>query len=144
MTTRTFDGFRKVVADEFSHIYVVDLGGNVRDNPKLSGTTHNVFGIQTGVAIVFLVKKQAEPGPCRIFYARRPEMELARDKLQFLRTTKFSEIQFEVIHPDERHNWLHLTENDWDELMPVASKEAKLDRRSQSSRRFSSSFRSER
>ena len=125
LDSRTFDGFRKVVADEFSHIYVVDLGGNVRDNPKLSGTTHNVFGIQTGVAIVFLVKKQADPGPCRIFYARRPEMELARDKLLFLRTTKFAEIQFEAIHPDERHNWLHLTENDWDELMPVASKEAK-------------------
>ena len=56
LDSRTFDGFRKVVADEFSHIYVVDLGGNVRDNPKLSGTTHNVFGIQTGVAIVFMVK----------------------------------------------------------------------------------------
>ena len=101
LDSRTFDGFRKVVADEFSHIYVVDLGGNVRDNPKLSGTTHNVFGIQAGVAIVFLVKKQAEPGPCRIFYARRPEMELARDKLQFLRTTKFSEVQFEA-HPPRR------------------------------------------
>ena len=125
LDSRTFDGFRKVVADEFSHIYVVDLGGNVRDNPKLSGTMHNVFGIQAGVAIVFLVKKQAEPGPCRIFYARRPEMELARDKLQFLRTTKFAEVRFEAIHPDEHHNWLHLTENDWDELMPVGSKEAK-------------------
>ncbi len=132
LDSRTFDGFRKVVADEFSYIYVLDLGGNVRDNPKLSGTTHNVFGIQAGVAIVFLVKKQADPtegaqseSQCRIFYARRPEMELARDKLQFLRTTKFSGIQFEAIHPDEHHNWLHLTENDWDELMPVASKEVK-------------------
>ena len=123
---RTFDGFRKVVADEFSHIYVLDLGGNVRDNPKLSGTTHNVFGIQTGVAIVFLVKKKVDLGQCRIFYARRPEMELARDKLQFLRTTKFSEVQFEAIHPDERHNWLHLDENNWDDLMPVASKEVKF------------------
>ena len=125
LDSRTFDGFRKVVADEFSHIYVVDLGGNVRDNPKLSGTTHNVFGIQTGVAIVFLVKKQAESGQCRIFYARRPEMELARDKLQFLRTTKFAEVRFEAINPDERHNWLHLDKGDWNELIPVASKEAK-------------------
>ena len=140
---RTFDGFRKVVADEFSHIYVVDLGGNVRDNPKLSGTTHNVFGIQTGVAIVFLVKKQAELGQCRIFYARRPEMELARDKLQFLRTTKFSEIQFEAIHPDERHNWLHLTEDDWDELMPVASKEAKVRQKAKNNEQSSKCFLSE-
>ena len=46
--SRTFDGFRKVVADEFNEIWVVDLGGDVRANPKLSGTKHNVFGIQTG------------------------------------------------------------------------------------------------
>ena len=56
--SRTFDGFRKIVAEEFNDIYVVDLGGDVRANPKLSGTKHNVFGIQTGVAISFLVKQQ--------------------------------------------------------------------------------------
>ncbi len=28
----------------------------VRANPKIAGTTHNVFGIQTGVAVMFLVK----------------------------------------------------------------------------------------
>ena len=32
--SRTFDGFRKVVAEEFSEIYVVDLGGDVRANPQ--------------------------------------------------------------------------------------------------------------
>lgn len=55
--SRTFDGFRKVVASEFNHIYIVDLGGDIRSNPKLSGTKHNVFGIQTGVAICFLIRK---------------------------------------------------------------------------------------
>ena len=54
---RAFDGFRKIAASEFNHIYIVDLGGDVRANPKLSGTKNNVFGIQTGVAIMFLVKK---------------------------------------------------------------------------------------
>lgn len=59
--SRTFDGFRKIVAHEFSDIYVVDLGGDVRANPRLSGTKHNVFGIQTGVAISFLVKAHRPP-----------------------------------------------------------------------------------
>ena len=36
----------------------MDLGGDVRDNPKLSGTTHNVFGIQPGVCVSFLVKSK--------------------------------------------------------------------------------------
>jgi len=54
--SRTFDGFRKIVASEFNRIYIIDLGGDVRQNPKLSGTKNNVFGIQTGVAIIFLVR----------------------------------------------------------------------------------------
>jgi predicted helicase len=39
--SRTFDGFRKVLARDFNEIYVVDLGRDVRANPKLSGTKHN-------------------------------------------------------------------------------------------------------
>ena len=46
-----FDGMRKHLADDFDAIYILDLSGNVRKNPKLSGTTHNVFGIQVGVSI---------------------------------------------------------------------------------------------
>jgi len=124
---RTYDGFRKVVADEFSDIYIVDLGGDVRQNPKLSGPKHNVFAIQTGVAISFLVRNgKAEKHPCRIFYTRRPEMETAREKLQFLATKKFSDLPFDHIRPDKQHNWINLSENDWDDLLPVASKEVKL------------------
>ena len=68
LDSRTFDGFRKVVADEFSHIYIVDLGGNIRTNPKLSGPKHNVFAIQTGVAIAFMVKspKKDKKTPAQI------------------------------------------------------------------------------
>ena len=56
----------------FDAIYILDLSGNVRKNPKLSGTTHNVFGIQVGVSINFFIKRrgktnsQAESStPCR-------------------------------------------------------------------------------
>jgi len=123
---RTFDGFRKVVADEFSHIYIIDLGGDVRANPKLSGPKHNVFAIQTGVAITFLVKNECDKNtPCKIYYTRRPEVETAREKLQFLSSTKFKELPFEHIKPDKNNNWINLTENDWDDLIPVASTETK-------------------
>ena len=123
---RTFDGFRKVVADEFSDIYIVDLGGNVRDNPKLSGTTHNVFGIQAGVAICFLVKKNNKNNiPCKIFYSRRPEFDTAKDKLQFIGSTKFKEVDFLHIIPDKHNNWINQTNNDFDELIPLIDKDVK-------------------
>mgnify|MGYP000161429625 FL=1 len=57
--SRTFDGFRKCLAEEFDFIYMIDTQSDVRKNPKISGTQHNVFGIQTGVAVLFLVKKES-------------------------------------------------------------------------------------
>jgi predicted helicase len=128
LDARTFDGFRKSVAQEFAEIRVVDLGGDVRANPKLSGTTHNVFGIQTGVAISFLVKKRGSKG-ARIFYARRPEMATAEEKLSFLSGARLSELAMEEVAPDKNGNWLNLTSNDFDSLIPLASKGTKQGKR---------------
>jgi predicted helicase len=122
--TRTFDGFRKVVADEFNEIRIVDLGGDVRTNPKLSGTKHNVFGIQIGVAISFMVRRAKQKG-CRIFYARRPEFEIADDKLAFLNQAKLRDVVFDEIRPDAKHNWINLAQNDFDSLIPSATKDTK-------------------
>jgi len=126
--SRTFDGFRKVVAQEFNEIYVVDLGGDVRANPKLSGTKHNVFGIQTGVAISIMVKRAHAGKPakgCRIHYVRRPELETAEEKLGFLSNAKIGRLAFEEILPDARHNWINLTSNDFDSLIPLVNKSFK-------------------
>ena len=125
---RTFDGFRKTVAQEFSEIYVVDLGGDVRANSKLSGSKHNVFGIQTGVAISFMVKRVQtgkDKRPARVFYLRRPEMETAEEKLAFLASHPMRRLDFDEVQPDKAHNWINLTHNDFDRLIPLASKETK-------------------
>ncbi len=126
--SRTFDGFRKTVAQEFADIYVLDLGGDVRANPRLSGTKHNVFGIQTGVAISFMVKRLTaakDRKPARVFYARRPEMENAEEKLAFLSGHPMRGIDFDEVQPDKTGNWVNLTNNDFETLMPLASKATK-------------------
>lgn len=128
LDARTFDGFRKVVAQEFAEIRIVDLGGDVRANPKLSGTTHNVFGIQTGVAISFLVKKRGSKG-ARIFYARRPEMETAEEKLIFLAQNPIRSLAMDELVPDKNCNWLNISTSDCDNLLPLASKGSKQGRR---------------
>lgn len=115
-----YDGFRKAVAQEFNEVYVVDLGGDVRDNPKISGTKHNVFGIQTGVAICFLVKRQKQRG-CKIFYIRRPEFDTAEDKLSWLAATRLSDLQLERIEPDNKADWLNQSDNEWGGMLPLCS-----------------------
>jgi predicted helicase len=58
ISSRTFDGFRKVVQDEFDYCYIYDTQSDVRANSRIAGSSHNVFGIQTGVAMLFLVRKK--------------------------------------------------------------------------------------
>jgi predicted helicase len=126
--SRTFDGFRSEVFRVFDEIYVVDLGGDVRANPKLSGTKHNVFGIQTGVAICFMVKKKhgkKDKQPAKIKYIRRPEMEVADDKLAFLAASSLETLELESITPSKRGNWINQVENVWDDLLPIATKSEK-------------------
>ena len=126
--SRTFDGFRKLIAEEFNEIYLVDLGGDVRVDPRLSGTRNNVFGIQTGVAISFLVKRDKVKGS-KIYYSRRPQLETAEEKLSFLEQTRLDEIEFETIKPSAKNNWLNLSDNDFESLIPTANKETKQAKR---------------
>ncbi len=126
LDTRQDDGFRQVAASEFTDIYILDLGSDVRRNPKISGTTHNVFGIQTGVAIGFFVREKAKLGQCGIHYARREDAELATDKLAYLREAVLDGIDFDSITPDAKANWLNQSNSDFETLMPLANRETKL------------------
>lgn len=127
--SRTFDGFRKCLEDEFSHAYIIDTKSDVRANPKIAGTTHNVFGIQTGVAIMFLVridKQREEKTPCRISYVAMEDNWRKEEKLEWLNSNKLETISFASITPDKNHNWINLAENDWEGLIPLANKKTKL------------------
>ena len=126
LDARQDDGFRKVVADEFTDIYVLDLGSDVRRNPKISGTKHNVFGIQTGVAIGLFVRDKSRKGECNIHYARREDTEVATDKLAYLREAKLDEIAFSEIATDTKNNWLNQSNPDFDNLMALSDRQTKF------------------
>jgi predicted helicase len=127
--SRTFDGFRKCIEDDFCKAYIIDTKSDVRANPKIAGTTHNVFGIQTGVAIMLLVKKENYEGKCEIEYVAMEDNWRKEEKLDWLKNNPIKKIEFMPITPDKNHNWINLTENDWEELIPIADKEVKSGRK---------------
>jgi predicted helicase len=51
-----FDGMQKHLLRDFTRIYHIDLHGDVNSDRTLSGTQHNVFGIQLGVGITIAVR----------------------------------------------------------------------------------------
>ena len=123
-----FDGMRKHLSDDFDAIYILDLGGNVRKNPKLSGTTHNVFGIQVGVSINFFIKRRDNTNSqAEIFYARVDEFWRKEDKYRYLDSNQhYQNIEWKSIAPDQRYTWL--TEGlhaDFETFIPIGTKEAK-------------------
>ena len=126
-----FDGMRKHLATDFDAIYILDLGGNVRKNPKLSGTTHNVFGIQVGVSINLLVKKNGKEGSqVEMFYTRVDEFWRKEAKYRYLEEKEqYGGVEWKAIKPDNRHTWLteghHL---EFETFIPVGSKEAKAEK----------------
>jgi predicted helicase len=79
-----------------------------------------------GVVVYFLVKNEKTRG-CQIYYHAIADYIKADEKKAYLRDRKFTELDFERITPDKNHNWIHLAEdNDWENLLPVCSKEVKV------------------
>jgi predicted helicase len=128
--SRTFDGFRKLVAKEFNEIRVIDLKGNARTSgERRRQEGGNVFDdqIRVGVAVYFLVKKKGGKG-CRIFYEAVRDHAKSDEKREFLTAKGIADRAFHEIRPDVDHNWLKLTDNDFDSLLPIATKDTKLAR----------------
>lgn len=127
--SRTFDGFRRCIQSDFDFAYIIDTKSDVRVNPKIAGSTHNVFGIQAGVAILFLVRSanKGEKGhPCHIQYIALEDEWRKEIKLQWLAEHRLENIEFETILPDKNNNWIGIVENDWDSLIQIVSKEVKF------------------
>ncbi len=68
--SKSADGFRKCVAQEFSHLYVLNLRGDL--NGKIQkikeGDGENIFGVRVGVAIIFFVKDSSTPNNTIFYY----------------------------------------------------------------------------
>lgn len=120
--SRTFDGFRKNIQNDFTNCYIIDTRSDVRVNPKISGTGHNVFGIQTGVAVMLLLKKENHDGGCKIQYFSMVDEWRKAEKLEWFKNNKIHSINFTKITPDRNNNWINLVDNDFESLIPLHSK----------------------
>ncbi len=121
-----FDGMRKYLQSDFDLIYHLDLHGNVRKNPKLSGTTHNVFGIQVGVGITILVRNPQRSEKA-IKYFRVPEDWKRVEKEAFLeKSQNVNGIEWQTLTPNAKNAWLtEGLQDDFDSFLPIGTKDAK-------------------
>ena len=126
--SRTFDGFRKTVANEFSEAWIVDLGGDWKGQSDPNASGGNVFNIGTGVAVSFLVKKASQMKtklPCRIRYVPAGRFAVsAVEKLTWLSNNSISALEFDEIRPDARGNWIKFGASGYESLLPIQAEKS--------------------
>ncbi|HEY0544115.1 MAG TPA: type ISP restriction/modification enzyme [Pyrinomonadaceae bacterium] len=135
INSRTFDGFRKSIEDEFAYAYIVDFGGNIRELSGKDGIwmneEHTIFGVAAavGIAVMWAVKKdRRDKRPCQIFYTHPCNIRATRkEKLEWIESLKnFGDITFERITPDKKRNWINQADTDFESLLPMGDKNVKL------------------
>jgi predicted helicase len=121
-----FDGMRRHLERDFTSIYHVDLRGNVRKNPKLSGSAYNVFGIQVGVGITVAVRLASHVDH-RILFHRVPELWRKEQKWDWLvQQRDIARVDWTELEPDERGTWLVPTHSqDFATFVPIGQKAEK-------------------
>jgi predicted helicase len=117
---------RKHLASDFHRIYHLNLQGNVRKNPKLSGTAYNVFGIQVGVGITLAVRLSSLAERSIRYHA--VPLDLRREKkLRWLaEQSGLQSVPWQSLEPDARHAWLVPEHADqFARFVPLAQKKGK-------------------
>lgn len=121
-----FDGMRRHLLRDFTNVHHLDLQGNVRKNPKLSGTAYNVFGIQVGVGITIAIRSSRHKER-RLFFHRVPLETRREGKLAWLsKSESINDVEWSTLTPDDRHTWL-VPENadEFAGMVSIGSREGK-------------------
>jgi predicted helicase len=61
----------------------------------------------------------------KIFYFTLQDEQMKEEKLDWFERTRFEQIPFDHIAPDQKANWINLTDNDFDSFLPLIDKEVK-------------------
>ena len=128
LDSRQDDGFRKVVADEFNELWVIDLKGNARTSgERRRQEGGNIFDdkIRVGVAVYFLVRRKGAAG-FRVYYNGVAHYVKSTGKVEYIKDNPLATLDFREITPDSKGNWLNQSESNFKNLTPLADRQTKL------------------
>ncbi|MFP6227903.1 type ISP restriction/modification enzyme [Helicobacter pylori] len=120
--SKSADGFRKCVAQEFSHLYVLNLRGNQRTSGEVSKKEGGkIFdsGSRATIAIIFFVKDKSVTNNTIHYY--EVEDYLKREaKLNLLaQFENLESVPFKKITPNDKGDWINQRNDDFDKLIPL-------------------------
>ncbi len=120
--SKSADGFRKCVAQDFSHLYVLNLRGNARTSGetfKKEGGKIFDSGSRATVAVIFFVKDSSVTNNTIYYY--EVEDYLKREaKLNLLAGFENLDlVPFKEITPNDKGDWISQRNDDFEKLIPL-------------------------
>ncbi|GAA7389706.1 hypothetical protein HpCK93_11060 [Helicobacter pylori] len=120
--SKSGDGFRKCVAQEFAHLYVLNLRGNARtsgEERKKEGDGIFGSGSRATIAIIFFVKDTSVKNGAIHYYEIEDYLK-REEKLNWLaHFLDLDAIPFETIIPNDKGDWINQREYDFEKLIPL-------------------------
>ncbi|EMG95468.1 hypothetical protein HMPREF1401_00929 [Helicobacter pylori GAM120Ai] len=120
--SKSADGFRKCVAQDFSHLYILNLRGNARtsgEERKKQGDGIFDSGSRATVAIIFFVKDKDAPNHT-IFYYEVEDYLKREAKLNSLAGFEnLDSVPFKEIVPNDKGDWINQRNDDFEKLIPL-------------------------
>ena len=103
----TADGVRLSFADEFAHLWIFNLRGNMR-KPNWKEEGGQIFGAgsQTTIAILIGVKDVTHTGPARIYYRNIGDYLDRAQKLRLLDASSIDSLNWDTISPNAHGDWI--------------------------------------
>ncbi|GAA7095770.1 helicase [Helicobacter pylori] len=121
--SKSADGFRKCVAQDFAHLYVLNLRGNARtsgENRKKEGDGIFDSGSRATIAIIFFVKDTSVPNNSTIHYYDIGDYLKREAKLNLLANFEnLDSVGFETITPNNKGDWINQRDDGFDKLIPL-------------------------
>lgn len=120
--SKSADGFRKRVAKDFAHLYVLNLRGNARtsgEERKKQGDGIFDSGSRATVAVIFFVKDTDAPNHT-IFYYEVEDYLKREAKLNSLANFENLDlVPFKEITPNDKGDWINQRNDDFEKLIPL-------------------------
>ncbi|WP_158226632.1 type ISP restriction/modification enzyme, partial [Helicobacter pylori] len=120
--SKSADGFRKCVAQEFAHLYVLNLRGNQRTSGEVSRKEGGkIFdsGSRATIAVIFFVKDKSAPNNT-IFYYEVDDYLKREAKLHLLANFEnLDSVPFKEITPNNKGDWINQRNDGFEKLIPL-------------------------
>ncbi|GAA7994489.1 DEAD/DEAH box helicase family protein [Helicobacter pylori] len=120
--SKSGDGFRKCVAKEFAHLYVLNLRGNARTSgEERRKESDGIFdsGSRATIAIIFFVKDASVKNSAIHYYDIGDYLKREEKLNRLANFLDLDAIKFETIIPNNKGDWINQREDEFDKLIPL-------------------------